>query len=184
MKVIFSSLLLLFPQSHQAFTLTTTNVKRIASSSSSSSSSLSASTVYGRGAEIWPECNEEPVKLEDSFPNGIIPPAAKQQQLLASSNNNNSEKTKDDESLLQKIDPTPAFITISLLLSGLIRPLDIIIVTALGGYIGILERFARSPRTDGVTPIMPSLPPQGHVPDLVLNPLGKPFTNAIEYEGW
>jgi hypothetical protein len=31
---------------------------------------------YGRGAEIWPECNEDPVQLADSFPNGQVPYSA------------------------------------------------------------------------------------------------------------
>lgn len=31
---------------------------------------------YGRGADIWPECNEDPVQLQDSFPNGQIPYSA------------------------------------------------------------------------------------------------------------
>ena len=32
---------------------------------------------YGKGSEIWPECNEEPILLSSSFPNGIISQYAK-----------------------------------------------------------------------------------------------------------
>ena len=32
---------------------------------------------YGKGSEIWPECNEEPILLSSSFPSGIIPQSAK-----------------------------------------------------------------------------------------------------------
>jgi len=32
---------------------------------------------YGKGSEIWPECNEEPILLSSSFPSGIIPQFAK-----------------------------------------------------------------------------------------------------------
>lgn len=38
-----------------------------------SSTSLHA---YGKGSEIWPECNEEPVVLATSFPGGVVPRAA------------------------------------------------------------------------------------------------------------
>ncbi len=31
---------------------------------------------YGKGSEIWPECNEEPIRLAASFPGGVIPRAA------------------------------------------------------------------------------------------------------------
>ena len=31
---------------------------------------------YGKGSEIWPECNEEPIALTASFPDGIIPEVA------------------------------------------------------------------------------------------------------------
>ena len=36
------------------------------------STSMSA---YGKGSEIWPECNEEPIKLTSSFPGGKLPSA-------------------------------------------------------------------------------------------------------------
>mmetsp|Transcript_10024 Transcript_10024/g.18016 ORF Transcript_10024/g.18016 Transcript_10024/m.18016 type:complete len:392 (+) Transcript_10024:160-1335(+) len=32
---------------------------------------------YGKGSEIWPECNEEPIGLSASFPGGVIPQPAK-----------------------------------------------------------------------------------------------------------
>ena len=32
--------------------------------------------IYGRGAEIWPESNDDSVQLSDSFPNGEIPYSA------------------------------------------------------------------------------------------------------------
>lgn len=31
---------------------------------------------YGKGSEIWPECNEEPISLSASFPNGVVPEVA------------------------------------------------------------------------------------------------------------
>ncbi|KAL3803879.1 hypothetical protein HJC23_004041 [Cyclotella cryptica] len=40
---------------------------------------------YGKGSVIWPECNEEPISLSTSFPDGIIPEAAL--NLLSDSSN-------------------------------------------------------------------------------------------------
>ncbi|KAK1748004.1 hypothetical protein QTG54_001967 [Skeletonema marinoi] len=37
--------------------------------------STTAICAYGKGSEIWPECNEEPIGLSASFPGGKIPPA-------------------------------------------------------------------------------------------------------------
>ena len=34
---------------------------------------MAEGTKYGRGSEIWPPTNEEPVALADSFPGGAIP---------------------------------------------------------------------------------------------------------------
>ena len=38
---------------------------------------------YGKGSKIWPECNEEPIRLSASFPGGVVPQAA--MDLLSSS---------------------------------------------------------------------------------------------------
>mmetsp|Transcript_3622 Transcript_3622/g.6178 ORF Transcript_3622/g.6178 Transcript_3622/m.6178 type:complete len:201 (-) Transcript_3622:51-653(-) len=58
------------------------------------------------------------------------------------------------------------------------------VVSSITGYTAILASFARSTRSDGITPNVPALPPQGHVPDLVANPLGFGFTNSEEYDTW
>jgi hypothetical protein len=151
---------------------------------------------YGRGAEIWPECNEEPVQLKDSFPNGIIPALA----LDALQNPRQDQQTLQNPgepsgNLIQRIiviqgqgesavDITPTVIAALLLIRGLVGPMDIMIVTAITGYWFILQRYSQSTRIDGVTPALPSLPPQGHVPDLVANPLGNSFTNSNDYDQW
>lgn len=128
-------------------------------------------STYGRGAEIWPECNEDSINLADSFPGGVVPsqptppPAA-------------------ETSPLASIDKTPAGIALALLVGGLVRPLDVLVATGIGGYLTVLHFLAKAPRSDGVTPHVPALPPQGHVPDLVLNPLGVFFTKSKEYDSW
>jgi hypothetical protein len=169
--------------------------------------SIIASTPYGRGAEIWPECNEEPVLLADSFPGGFIPDIA-QDELQASRNyepevvvetpkrrrpvpraiqrilRRAAVKEEDAEYNRMRVDKAPAVIALSLLVGGLVQPVDVLVVAFLSGYLSILSTVSRSMRSDGVTPILPSLPPQGHVPALVSNPLGNAFTNSDGYDLW
>mmetsp|Transcript_25264 Transcript_25264/g.54394 ORF Transcript_25264/g.54394 Transcript_25264/m.54394 type:complete len:412 (+) Transcript_25264:154-1389(+) len=48
---------------------------------------------YGKGSEIWPECNEEPILLSASFPGGAIPQPAK--DLLDSSSATTPSSSSD-----------------------------------------------------------------------------------------
>ena len=50
---------------------------------------------YGKGSEIWPECNEEPILLSSSFPSGIIPQSAK--NLLEETSISSSIIINDDD---------------------------------------------------------------------------------------
>lgn len=56
---------------------------------------LLTSSAYGKGSEIWPECNEEPIKLSASFPGGTIPSSVMEMLESGSSNTstNNSDST-------------------------------------------------------------------------------------------
>lgn len=129
------------------------------------------STTYGRGAEIWPECNEEGINLADSFPSGIVPEQP-------------TPPPETDTNPITYLDKTPTGIALALLVGGLVRPLDVLVAVGICGYLAVLHYWAKSPRADGVTPHVPALPPQGHVPDLVLNPLGVSFTKSKEYDSW
>lgn len=159
---------------------------------------------YGRGAEIWPECNENQIQLSDSFPGGVIP--SEVAESLAFNRVTSSEIDAVDKKSrlpqpIQRIlarvplvkvpqnddvsfDKTPTVISIALLLSGLVRPLDVAIAAGISGYLAVLYYWARSPRSDGFSPLVPSLPPQGHLPDLVINPLGISFANSNGYNAW
>jgi hypothetical protein len=145
---------------------------------------------YGRGAEIWPECNDAPVQLKDSFPNGIIPGVALEALQMQPPPTPLTFKNPMLRMFAQgaqgksAVDVTPTVIAALLLARGLVRPLDIMMVTTMTGYWIILHRFSQSTRMDGLTPALPGLPPQGHVPDLVLNPLGNSFTNSKSYTQW
>mmetsp|Transcript_21147 Transcript_21147/g.29891 ORF Transcript_21147/g.29891 Transcript_21147/m.29891 type:complete len:369 (+) Transcript_21147:226-1332(+) len=176
---------------------------------------LLKSSNYGRGAEIWPECNEDPIKLADSFPNGEIPPSASKaltssapriaiptQQVSGREDKkrirvsarlaqilSNAAKEQEDVAFTKvelpaSLDKSPAAVALILLIGRLVRPVDALTVAFISGYLAILGQIARSTRTDGLTPIMPSLPPQGHVPALVSNPLGHVCTNSEGYRTW
>ena len=60
---------------------------------------MAEGTKYGRGSEIWPPTNEEPVKLADSFPGGAIPSFAS--DLLA------GDVPLDDDVTLSPITSSP-----------------------------------------------------------------------------
>jgi hypothetical protein len=159
---------------------------------------------YGRGAEIWPECNENQIQLSDSFPGGVIPSDVAEslaynrlapselyivvqqsrfprpiQRILA-----RVPKVKIPQNDDVSFDKTPTVISFALLLNGLVRPLDVAVAAGISGYLAVLYYWARSPRSDGFSPHVPSLPPQGHVPDLVINPLGISFANSNGYNTW
>ena len=157
---------------------------------------------YGRGNEVWPPTNEGPVKLADSFPKGEIPPEVTRslQQIgdetevppvewrrkipraihrilrrAARSQEKSNEET---------MDKTPAVIALALLFKGYVRPLEVLLVAFLSGYLVLLHRWSQSVRDDGITPLLPALPPQGHVPSLVTNPLGYDMAYSSLYDRW
>ena len=195
---------------------------------------------YGRGADIWPECNEDPVQLQDSFPNGQIPYSAimaMDLQDMSAVHTSYQESVNETPSVESEIiekakggkhehgrkrraarflmsktvrrllrraaareeldseqaasdatpgvwDKLPVIIAIVLLLKGLVRPLDVGWVSSLTAYYVILNMVARSPRENGLAPIMPATPPQGHVPTMVSNPLGIETLYSATYDLW
>jgi hypothetical protein len=196
---------------------------------------------YGRGAEIWPECNEDPVQLSDSFPNGQVPYSAVlaigrqdmaavyenvEESITATSNtpapaetaannNNNTPTTRSKRQFVSKtvrrilrraaakeelgseaggaaaaatlsnrLDWTPIFIASGLLAGGLVRPNDVLLVAFFTTYFTLLGMVARSPREISGAPVLPAMPPQGHVPSLVSNPLGMGIVYSKTYDMW
>lgn len=184
---------------------------------------------YARGADIWPECNPDPIQLQDSFPNGHIPYSAilevDQADMQAvhedTSNAMEGEGTnlfrsrrhkarfivsKTVQRLLRRAaakeelqteegltnpswqqtlrDRLVLLLAGALVLQGFIRPVDVLLVAALTSYYIILGMVARSPRQGGLAPIMPSMPPQGHVPTMLSHPLGMGVANNRSYDSW
>ena len=52
---------------------------------------------YGKGSEIWPPTNEEPVRLASSFPGGVIPQPAQNLLDFSSSSTATSDMTSEDD---------------------------------------------------------------------------------------
>jgi len=82
----------------------------------------------------------------------------------------------------------PPIIAFALAVKGLVPPSQILFTVFLSGYLIALAMVSSSPRDDidptSLRPVLPSLPPQGHVPDLVSNPLGSAFTQSTVYQNW
>ena len=79
----------------------------------------------------------------------------------------------------------PPFIALTLMTLGLITPNHILSVLFLSGYLIGLGFVAASPKSmDNMNPIVWSVPPQGHVPNLLSNPLGSSISNNPAYINW
>ncbi|KAG7344370.1 hypothetical protein IV203_022378 [Nitzschia inconspicua] len=222
------------------------------------SETLSSCTLYGygRGAEIWPESQDDAIQLSDSFPNGQIPYAAViaieksdmnmvHQRVEASVKHNvdaeesnivtevdvdidvsvvaraNSasdtkldavtgklqrrkrlpfkkskilrrilrraaakEELDSEGAISSPIYKTPLVVAFSLLARGWVRPMDVLVVACLSTYFIVLNMAAQSTRDLTGAPILPATPPQGHVPYIVSNPLGRRTEESTWYDAW
>eukprot|EP00531_Pseudo-nitzschia_arenysensis_P015930 CAMPEP_0116144790 /NCGR_PEP_ID=MMETSP0329-20121206/16210_1 /TAXON_ID=697910 /ORGANISM="Pseudo-nitzschia arenysensis, Strain B593" /LENGTH=368 /DNA_ID=CAMNT_0003640277 /DNA_START=52 /DNA_END=1155 /DNA_ORIENTATION=+ len=172
----------------------------------SRSSSLvlsSANNAYGRGAEIWPESNNEAVQLSDSFPKGIVPLAASAAMEESDKVADTTEKERRPRRYIRRIlkraarkeksfssnnddddrvaDKIPAIVALLLLVRGMARPADAALVASFTAYFTILNMTAESLRDSGA-PILPAVPPQGHAPNILSNPLG--LEKSTLYARW
>jgi hypothetical protein len=73
---------------------------------------------------------------------------------------------------------------VALGLVPLIQPIDVLVLALISAYIFVLRLWAQSLRRDGVTPRLPALPPQGHVPAIIDNPLGYDLVHSLVYARW
>jgi hypothetical protein len=174
---------------------------------------LFGETLYGKGAEIWPPTNEGIVDLKDSFPNGILPDdvAKRYQQqrriiedeVAAPADSPLQERRKrrwtilpprvtrilrraatgeeENEQATQPIDRTPAIVGLACL--SMVQPIDLLLVTFLSGYFCLLANWSNLASRTGI-PSLPALPPQGHVPVQISNPLGYHLSQSPIYDKW
>jgi len=95
------------------------------------------------------------------------------------------------------IDRIPCSAIASVLLAlGLVPPTQLLCVIFLSGYMTLLAFIASSSKIEGgiccgdggyrstMRTFLPSLPPQGHVPSLISNPLGRVLTDSRMYRMW
>jgi len=157
-----------------------------------------SNNVYGRGADIWPESSEGTIELSNSFPNGIIPYSAiiqtdmddsiRQQQIESSRESSSAavsrRSRKYGHNEIRSIDKIPIAIGLSLVVRGLVRPMDVALVACWTTYFIILNMTAQSIRDSTGAPIMPAVPPQGHVPTILSNPMGMLFQRSVSYRRW
>ena len=167
---------------------------------------------YGRGAEIWPPTNEGIVDLKDSFPNGVLPANVEkrfQQQrriiedeVVAPATTTEEQKKRkrwrvlpprvarilrraaaeeENEQGTQPIDRTPAIVGLACL--SMVQPIDMLLVTFLSGYFCLLANWSNLASQTGI-PSLPALPPQGHVPVQLINPLGYNLSHSPIYDRW
>ncbi len=162
----------------------------------------SANNAYGRGAEIWPESNNEAIQLNDSFPNGIVPLAASAAMEESDKVDDTTEKERRPRRYIRRIlkraarkdksfsrddsssglaDKIPVIVALLLLVRGMARPADAALVASFTAYFTILNMTAESLRDSGA-PILPAVPPQGHSPTILSNPLG--LEKSILYGRW
>jgi hypothetical protein len=90
----------------------------------------------------------------------------------------------DSEGEIVGLDRTPIFAALTLLVRGLVRPMDVLVVACLTSYLTILSMVANSPRESSEAPILPAMPPQGHVPVMVSNPMGMGILYSRLYDAW
>jgi hypothetical protein len=94
-----------------------------------------------------------------------------------------SKEELDNENEIGSIGKIPIAIALTLLIRGMVRPMDVALVASWTAYFTILNMTAQS-TGDGGAPILPAFPPQGHVPAIISNPLGMRFERSSTYRRW
>ena len=184
---------------------------------------LSVEPPYGKGAEIWPELDDEAITLADTFSPEQVPeiidlaaasndatvtstiPFKKENgrkraivkrtisKLLRGAAREEANRVQDNDRTglvslipINGIDKLPSFILLSLLSFNLISLSQFLIAIAITSYLFLLDQYQyiMSSISFSSSFSMQSLPPQGHVPSLVSNPLGYSFTNSNIYRIW
>jgi len=108
-----------------------------------------------------------------------------------------SSTTKTTKAQIAVVYPisTPTLVALAALITGYVPPSYFLLTIFLSGYLvmlGILSSFSfgKQPVIDPLLllsrmrPILPSLPPQGHIPVFVANPLGPILSKSVAYQRW
>ena len=190
-------------------------------------------SAYGKGSEIFPECNEEPITLSDSFPNGVVPPPV--QTMLVGESGSGPDEVMGEEAIetpsltssakrdvsrgkrravkrtlkhilesaarssekrarssgerdfmqsVPRIEKMPAMLAIALIASKCVSFGVVLASIGLTVYFLGLASWCAAPAKASTAANMPSLPRNGHVPNLIANPLGYAITGSRRYRRW
>jgi hypothetical protein len=125
---------------------------------------------YGKGSDIWPPTNvDAPVRLEDSFPGRKIPHLVEAVTV---------DSAAYSETTTVKTPPSVRWkswvgLTFCLVAKGVVGPMDIGAVLLWTMYIYLLIHFNS----------IPTVPPAGHIPALVRNPLQQHIRRKDNFTG-
>lgn len=108
-----------------------------------------------------------------------------------------SSTTKTTKAQIAVVYPisTPTLVALAALITGYVHPSYLLLTIFLSGYLVMLVilssfSFGKQRVIDPLLllsrmrPILPSLPPQGHVPVFVANPLGPILSKSVAYQRW
>ena len=152
--------------------------------------------------------------LRDSFPDGKVPPLTpvasltkKEQEeplrwsnLLSKQNRlallRRAARSQEDQELMSEEADNRKTVPLLMLAATLLvivrhlQPLDYLLVTSVTGYLVVLQKLAAQQRqsfknnNNLLVPVLPALPPQGHVPVTNQTPLGYALTQSRDYRRW
>ena len=135
-------------------------------------------STYGKDAEIWPETNLERIRLEDTFPDKQVQAIVDRMIRITKSNSDSSTSLS-----FHKNDKMFMTIALSLVSLRLVSFVEVFFAVAFSSYLYLLSWWNTAMAKSGSV-IIPSRPPQGHVPAMVSNPLGNVFSKSPLYRLW
>ncbi len=107
-------------------------------------------------------------------------------ELLVAELKPRKEKLSPASLLFDKL-PIVSALSMCFLDLRLISPAEVLCVIFFTGYLVLLSVLASSSKsvaTVGEKPLLPALPPQRHVPNLIRDPLGTQLTDSAIYRNW
>jgi hypothetical protein len=96
------------------------------------------------------------------------------------------EKVQKQTDRMDRISKFPILVATFLLALGLVQPTQILFVSFISGYLTFLHVLSSTSKSDQNKrlPVLSALPPQGHVPTLISNPLGTMISDSRAYSNW
>lgn len=107
-------------------------------------------------------------------------------KILSSAAKAEEEKVQKQTDSMDRISKFPILVAVFLLALGLVQPTQILFVSFVSGYLTFLHVLSSTSKTDQNKrlPVLSALPPQGHVPTLISNPLGTMISDSRAYSNW